>query len=94
AVSITVTNASLDGVAAAINGANAGVSAAVVTDADGKAYLSLKGATGAAQAFTLAASSDPSGKLAQFNVGTGAPTALTDTAANASLTVDGITVQR
>ncbi len=94
AVSITVTNASLDGVAAAINGANAGVSAAVVTDADGKAYLSLKGATGAAQAFTLAASSDPSGKLAQFNVGTGAPTALTGTAANASLTVDGITVQR
>lgn len=93
-VSISVTNASLDGIAAAINGAKAGVTASVVADSDGKAYLSLKGSTGAAQAFTLSASSDPSGNLAQFNVGTGAPTTLTGTAGNASLTVDGITVQR
>ncbi len=90
---ITITNGSLDGIASAINGANAGVTASVVTDVDGKAYLSLKGATGAAQAFTLNADSSSS-PLAQFNVGIGAPTALTGTAANASLTIDGVTVQR
>jgi len=86
---------SLDGIAAAINAKNAGITASVVTDADGSAYLSLKGATGAAQAFTLEATSDPSGNLAQLNVGVGATgTALTAGAQNARLTVDGVTVER
>lgn len=92
AVSIDVTDGSVDGIAAAINAARTGVTASVITDQDGKAVLSLKGATGSAQAFTLTA--DPAGSaLDQFNVGVGKGT-LTGTAANAKLTVDGIEVQR
>ena len=92
AVSIDVTDGSLDGIAAAINAAKAGVTASVITDQDGKAVLSLKGTTGAAQAFTLKAD-DATSKLAQFDVGVNTGT-LTGTAANAQLTVDGVTVQR
>ena len=61
AITIDPSATSLDGIAGAINAANAGVTASVVTDADGSAYLSLKGATGASQAFTLQATDDPSG---------------------------------
>ncbi|WP_174297262.1 flagellar filament capping protein FliD [Sphingomonas bacterium] len=94
-VTIDVTDASLDGIAAAVNASGAGVTASVVTDADGGAYLSLKGKSGATQAFTLAASNDPSGNLAQFAVGPGASgTALSATAQNAKLTVDGVAVER
>ncbi|WP_293986807.1 flagellar filament capping protein FliD [Sphingomonas sp.] len=94
-VNIVAGATSLDGIAAAINAKNAGVTASVVTDADGSAYLSLKGATGSAQAFTLTATNDPSGKLAQLNVGVGATgTALTSGAQNAKLTVDGVAVER
>lgn len=95
AVTIDLTNSSLDGIAAAINAKKAGVTASVVTDADGSAYLSLKGSSGAAQAFTLEATSDPSGDLADFNVGVGATgTALSSVAQNAKLTVDGVPVER
>ncbi|MES2095231.1 MAG: flagellar filament capping protein FliD [Pseudomonadota bacterium] len=94
-VRIDLANASLDDVAAAINAKKAGVTASVVTDADGSAYLSLKGASGAAQAFTLEATSDPSGALADFNVGVGAAgTTLSSIAQNAKLTVDGVPVER
>ena len=65
-IDITSTNDSLDGIAAAINAKKAGVTAAVITDADGTAYLSLKGATGKAQGFTLQATTDDSGALAWF----------------------------
>ena len=51
-VSITAANDNLDGLAKAINDAGAGVTATVVTDISG-ARLVLKGATGAANAFTL-----------------------------------------
>lgn len=90
---ITVTDGSLDGIASAINAAKTGVTASVVTGQDGKAVLSLKGATGAAQAFTLTAD-DQTSALKQFDVGVGATTTLTGTAANARLTVDGVSVQR
>lgn len=94
-VTIDVTDASLDTIASAINAKGAGVTASVVTDANGGAYLSLKGQTGAAQAFTLAASSDPSGNLAQFAVGPDATgTAVSASAQNAKLTVDGVAVER
>ena len=67
----------------------------MVTDSGGAAYLSIKGQTGAAQAFTLDATSDPSGGLAQFAVGPGATnTAISATAQNAKLTVDGVAVER
>lgn len=92
AVSIDVTDGSLDGVASAINAAKAGVTASVITDQDGKAVLSLKGTTGTAQAFTLKAD-DSASKLSQFNVGINTGT-LSGTAANARLTVDGVAVQR
>ena len=94
-IDIVAGSENLDGIAAAINAKAAGVTASVVTDADGAAYLSLKGASGATQAFTLTATDDPSGNLAQLNVGVGAAgTALTAGAQNARLTVDGVTVER
>jgi flagellar hook-associated protein 2 len=94
-IDIVAGSESLDGIAAAINAKAAGITASVVTDADGSAYLSLKGASGAAQAFTLTATDDPTGNLAQLNVGVGAAgTALTSGAQNARLTVDGVTVER
>jgi len=94
-VTIDLTDASLDNIAAAINAKKAGVTASVVTDVDGKAYLSLKGTSGKDQAFTLAATSDPSGNLAQFAVGPGAAnTKMSAVAQNARLTVDGVNVER
>lgn len=92
AVSIEVTDGSLDGIASAINAAKSGVTASVITDQDGKAVLSLKGTSGSTQAFTLKADTAGSA-LEQFNVGIGTGT-LTGTAANAQLTVDGVSVQR
>ena len=95
AIDITDGNSSLSGIAAAINAKRAGVTASVVTDADGTAYLSLKGVTGAAQAFTLEATTTTSGDLASLNVGPGATgTVLTSQARNARLTVDGVSVER
>lgn len=95
ALTIDLTDASLTDVAAAINAKNAGVTASVVTDADGSAYLSLRGTTGTQQAFTLQATNDPSGTLSQFNVGVGAAgTTISSGAQNAKLTVDGVSVER
>lgn len=51
-ITIDGTNNSLDGLAAAINGANAGVSASVAVDNRG-ARLIIKGASGATNSFTL-----------------------------------------
>lgn len=93
-VLIDVTDGSLNGIATAINAAKTGVTASIITDQDGKSVLSLKGATGAAQAFTMTAQ-DESSPLAQFNVGgKDAPMTLTAKAGNARLTVDGVEVQR
>ena len=95
AITIDVVNASLDGIAAAINNKRAGVTASVIADGNGGAYLSLRGPTGDAKAFTLAATSDPDGGLAQFAVDpTSATTSITGIAQNARLTVDGIAVER
>lgn len=94
-ISIDITAGSLADIARAINGKKAGVTASVVADADGRAFLTLKGETGTAKAFMLTASNDPSGNLAQFNVGPGATGMnLTATAGNAALTVDGVPVER
>jgi flagellar hook-associated protein 2 len=84
-------DATLADVATAINANGRGLTATVVTDVSGAAYLSLKGPTGTAQAFTLSGTAD----LAQFNVGAGSTTAtINSSAGNASLTVDGVTVER
>ena len=94
-IAIDIINGSLTSIAAAINAKKAGVTASVVTDADGRALLSLKGETGEAKAFTLEATNDPSGNLSQFNVGPNATGMnITGKAGNAVLNVDGITVER
>ncbi|ONF96801.1 flagellar filament capping protein FliD [Sphingomonas jeddahensis] len=94
-IQIEIQDGTLTSVAAAINAKKAGVTASVVTDADGTAYLSLKGETGAAKAFTLEASAESSAELKTFNVGSGTGgMTITGTATNARLTVDGITVER
>jgi flagellar hook-associated protein 2 len=103
-IDIPAASSSLSGIATAINAKKAGVTAAVVSGVDGAQYLSLKGATGTAQAFTLDATADPDSVMAQFRVmppvddgngGTTPATAnLTGKALNAQLTVDGITVER
>lgn len=85
-------HATLDGVAKAINAKAAGVTATIVTDADGTARLTLKGATGSAQAFTL--SGDSPG-LAQLNVGVGeSATTIGSAALNAKLKLEGVAVER
>ncbi len=99
AVTINVANASLNDIATAINNQRAGVTASVVADGNGGAYLSLRGPTGDAKAFTLAATSDPSGNLAQFAIQptsdpTTSTTSITGVAQNAKLSVDGIAVER
>ncbi len=83
----------MDTVAAAINAAKSGVTASVVSDGKGGAFLSVKGASGDAQAFTLEGAKSsvidigpPSAKTAN--------TRITSSALNAQLTVDGISVER
>jgi flagellar hook-associated protein 2 len=94
-IAITSTNSSLTGIAAAINARNAGVTASIVSDADGS-RLVLKGSTGAAQAFTLTATENPGNEgLAALNVGVGATgTTIGSTAKDAIVAVDGVAVKR
>lgn len=97
-ISIDSSNNTVAGIAAAINAANAGVTATVVTDADGGAFLSLKGETGTDQAFTLR-SSNSGNALAQFDVrppvnGRTVKTTISTQAMNAKVKVDGVAVER
>ena len=94
-VSITAANDSLDGLARAINDAGAGVTASVVTDISG-ARLVLKGATGAANAFTLSVPNGTASGLERFAFGPGVTGGMTEAqaAVNAALTVDGVAVER
>ncbi|WP_380782532.1 flagellar filament capping protein FliD [Sphingomonas sp. R86520] len=90
AVDIDVGDGTLDSVVAAINAAKAGVTASIVTDANGGAFVSLKGTTGDAQAFTLKGATGTA-----LDVGPAATkTIVMSTAQNAQLTVDGIAVER
>ncbi|SEM94765.1 flagellar hook-associated protein 2 [Sphingomonas gellani] len=93
-ITIDITDGSLTKIAAAINAKKAGVTASVVTDADGSAYLSLKSATGKDQAFTLSSTST-TGDLSALNVGPGAGNStITSGAQNAKMTLDGVAVER
>jgi flagellar hook-associated protein 2 len=69
-ITIDGTNNSLAGLAKAINDSKAGVTATVVTDANG-ARLSIKGATGAANGFTLTAAADADPALQAYTYGDG-----------------------
>ncbi|HVI98197.1 MAG TPA: flagellar filament capping protein FliD [Sphingomonas sp.] len=93
-IAIDADHASLDGIAEAINAADAGVTATIVTDASG-ARLMLKSATGAEQAFTLTASAGSDPGLAALDVGVGAGGSTIGTAAqDAIVKLDGIAVTR
>lgn len=91
-IAIDSAHQTLSGIASAINAAAAGVTASIVTDADGTARLTLKGATGAAQAFTL---SGDTPALSALNVGVGeSATTIGSAAGNAQLKLDGVAVER
>ena len=97
-IDITAADATLDGIAARINAAKAGVTASVVNDGTG-ARLTIKGATGAARAFELTGTdTDPSGAgmgLATLNVGRDAPgTTIGTSAGDAIVTLDGASFAR
>ena len=94
-IDITASNNSLTGIAAAINAKKAGVTASILSDSSGS-RLVLKSATGAAQAFTLAATEDVGAEgLAALNVGVGATgTTIGTTAQSAIVAVDGVALQR
>ncbi len=88
-------DATLGGIAARINAAAAGITASVITDGGGE-RLVLKGASGAAKAFTLTASETVGDEgLAAINVGAGAAgTTIAVQAADARLAIDGVEVRR
>ena len=89
-VTITAANDNLNGLARAINDANAGVTASVVTDSNG-ARLVVKGKTGAANAFTLSVPGGTTSGLERF-----ASDAMTTPlqAQDALVKLDGVEVTR
>lgn len=86
---------SLAGIASAINAANAGVTATVITDSNGS-RLSIKGQTGAEQAFTVDVAEDgsaPGLSALAFNTSTQSM-ALTRKSQDAIVSLDGVDVKR
>lgn len=79
-VTVDDTNNTLDGLAAAINGQNLGVTASVITDANGARLALVSNTSGA------------SGNITVSNNTTGLNFNLAATGANASLTVDGVPI--
>lgn len=93
-IKIDSSNNTLSGIAAAINAAKSGVTASIVNDADGGAYLSLKGATGAAQAFSLSADSTSLASFAVDPLSSGSAMKVSSQSQNAKLNMDGVDVER
>ncbi|MBX3562944.1 MAG: flagellar filament capping protein FliD [Sphingomonas sp.] len=90
-IAIDSSHSTLAGVAQAINAANAGVTATIMTDGSG-ARLIVKGATGASQAFTLQGSG---GTLADLDIGVGATGSTVNTnAQDAIVALDGVQTTR
>jgi flagellar hook-associated protein 2 len=93
-VAITNSNDTLTGIAAAINNANAGVSAAVVYDGTGYRLTLTGSKTGAANAFTVSVSG-ATGSLGSlgYSSGTGS-SGMTESqaATNASVTINGLAI--
>lgn len=93
-IPITSGNSGLSGIARSINAANAGVTATVLTDADGS-RLSIRGATGEAQSFTLTANEDPAAPgLSALNIAPGSDTKIGSAAQDAIVAVDGTPLKR
>ncbi|MBB3877642.1 flagellar filament capping protein FliD [Sphingomonas pseudosanguinis] len=94
-VSFGADDSTPDQLAAKINAANTGIKASVITDASGNAFLSFTGASGKDNSFTITATEGDTAGLARLNVGSGASgTVTSSSAANASITMDGVTVER
>ena len=88
------TNDSLTGLAGAINAAGAGITANVLNDGGGS-RLVLKGATGAGASFTLTADQGADPGLAAYTYdGGGGGLTKVQSAQDASMVLDGVTVTR
>jgi flagellar hook-associated protein 2 len=94
-ITIDSTNNSLEGLVAAINGKNAGVTASIVTD-QGTAKLVLKGATGTANAFTLSVAGGTTSGLERFAYGPSVTGGMTEAQAaqDAIVKLDGVEIRR
>lgn len=92
-ITIDGTNNSLEGLAKAINASGSGVSASIVSDTGGSRIV-LKGATGAANSFTLTADAGADPALAAFGYGAGGSMTLGQSATDAQFTVDGVAYSR
>ncbi len=90
-ITIDATNNSLDGLANAINGSGAGVTASIIAD-EGGHRLILKGPTGDVGAFTLTADAGADPGLSAFSTSGGMTVG--QSAANAEFTIDGIAFSR
>lgn len=92
---ITSSNNTLAGLATAINAANtgttpSGVTASVVTDSGGSRLI-VKGATGAANSFSIVANNDADANLTRFaSTGTGAQMTQAQPAQDAIIRIDGV----
>lgn len=92
-IAIGAGNDSLNGLANAINGSGSGVTASIVADEGGHRII-LKGPTGEAGAFTLAADPGADPGLDSFAYGSGGAMTLGQSAANAEFTIDGVAFSR
>jgi len=92
-ITVDGTNNSLDGLASAINSSGGGVTASIIAD-EGGHRLILKGPSGAANAFTLAADAGADPSLSAFAYGAGGGMTLGQSAANAEFTLDGVAFSR
>lgn len=93
-ITIDGSNNSLAGLAKAINASGAGVTASIVTDANG-ARLAIKGATGAANSFTLTADAGADSSLQAYTYGDGGTEmTLAVAAQDAIIRKDGIDIPR
>lgn len=95
AITIDGSNDSLAGLAQAINDAGAGVTASIVNDGTG-ARLVVKGAAGAASAFSISADAGAAAGLSRFTYGGSGSggMAAAQTAQDATVVLDGVAVSR
>ena len=93
-VTIDSSNNTLNGIAAAINAAGAGVNAAVVYDGTGYRLTVTSNDTGAANAFTISASGTGSLSVLSYSAASSASSGMTlsQSALNASVTINGLPV--
>src|SRR3546814_9787986 len=89
AITIDATNDSLDGLAAAINASDSGATASIIADEGGYRMI-VKGTTGEANGFTLAADAGADPGLTAFAYGSGGGMTLGQAAADAKFTIDGV----